>query len=74
MKHKKTDARPCMFPLIKLAKKLKVTGPTGESWPLTPGFPLIKLAKKLKETFITDVTIPDEIQFPLIKLAKKLKV
>ncbi len=59
-----------LFPLIKLAKKLK-----GEKkWlPTTQPckFPLIKLAKKLKEGKPKPFLQPS--RFPLIKLAKKLK-
>ncbi len=36
------------FPLIKLAKKLKVFGSRVHPWVPTRSFPLIKLAKKLK--------------------------
>ncbi len=60
-----------MFPLIKLAKKLK------EEYVITTdeflaSFPLIKLAKKLKgeEVWFNY----GRESFPLIKLAKKLKV
>ena len=60
-----------LFPLIKLAKKLKDgklvgTGSTGIS-----RFPLIKLAKKLKDN--DREWLCSQVQFPLIKLAKKLK-
>ena len=60
------------FPLIKLAKKLKVTAFNG--WAASVElFPLIKLAKKLKEK--TNHSLPSvSFLFPLIKLAKKLKV
>jgi hypothetical protein len=37
------------FPLIKLAKKLKVVAQMQNQKALDEGFPLIKLAKKLKE-------------------------
>ncbi len=62
-----------MFPLIKLAKKLKEVPPTLDF----PGkgaetFPLIKLAKKLKAGLIKRGTRGKQM-FPLIKLAKKLK-
>ena len=61
-----------MFPLIKLAKKLKAPRPRrspsqAPSWP----FPLIKLAKKLKAVSVYP-SLPEKT-FPLIKLAKKLK-
>ncbi len=60
-----------LFPLIKLAKKLKVF------WvPVKRGhfrkFPLIKLAKKLK-VIIAGIICFVATGFPLIKLAKKLK-
>ncbi len=64
-----------LFPLIKLAKKLKAWGyKRAVCFPYE--FPLIKLAKKLKVCTITiQWTIQWTIQssFPLIKLAKKLK-
>ncbi len=59
------------FPLIKLAKKLKVD--TTSALSVEEMFPLIKLAKKLKVTIIGDMVMGN-IRFPLIKLAKKLKV
>ena len=64
---------PYVFPLIKLAKKLKVGSvlddleKNGEK-----GFPLIKLAKKLKVSVKNSMN--ENSLFPLIKLAKKLKV
>ncbi len=62
-----------MFPLIKLAKKLKVA-PQQASWPGSRSFPLIKLAKKLKagDAVLRGPYI-SRVVFPLIKLAKKLK-
>ena len=58
-----------MFPLIKLAKKLKVM--TLQEGKVKP-FPLIKLAKKLKGWFSV-LLLAQTRRFPLIKLAKKLK-
>ncbi len=62
--------RQAMFPLIKLAKKLKVFETAGDD---LGRFPLIKLAKKLKEDLAKLEGIFPELSFPLIKLAKKLK-
>ncbi len=59
------------FPLIKLAKKLKVD-PNGKVWPIK-AFPLIKLAKKLKVDTLVELLDRIAESFPLIKLAKKLK-
>jgi len=59
------------FPLIKLAKKLKVFKNSNLTRIWAGVFPLIKLAKKLKEYLPCS---PHSISFPLIKLAKKLKV
>ena len=64
------------FPLIKLAKKLKVE--LFKNLLEAEKFPLIKLAKKLKEDFATPISLGDHAirslnGFPLIKLAKKLK-
>ena len=59
-----------MFPLIKLAKKLKAK--KRQNWLETANeFPLIKLAKKLKEG--VRIQYGKLKLFPLIKLAKKLK-
>ena len=58
-----------VFPLIKLAKKLKVM--TLQEGKVKP-FPLIKLAKKLKGWFSV-LLLAQTRRFPLIKLAKKLK-
>ena len=58
------------FPLIKLAKKLKVTY-SRLAVSLLNQFPLIKLAKKLKDGY-NEGQGPEQT-FPLIKLAKKLK-
>ncbi len=65
----------CLFPLIKLAKKLKDAKGQSllERIPGTFEFPLIKLAKKLKEQLFCP-SAPSMGLFPLIKLAKKLKV
>ncbi len=60
-----------MFPLIKLAKKLKVEEQMTDN--RTHLFPLIKLAKKLKAVGAIH-ELPLLGWFPLIKLAKKLKV
>jgi hypothetical protein len=59
-----------VFPLIKLAKKLK--GSNLLSF-YPPAFPLIKLAKKLKAATSSTALIRVTPSFPLIKLAKKLK-
>ena len=63
-----------MFPLIKLAKKLKdgQRFKSGEK-NLPARFPLIKLAKKLKERYRYLAYTFSHFKFPLIKLAKKLK-
>jgi hypothetical protein len=60
-----------LFPLIKLAKKLKVEH-ARKLQNQASTFPLIKLAKKLKAGVEPTFT-PQEAWFPLIKLAKKLK-
>ncbi len=61
-----------MFPLIKLAKKLKVLIVIAAGMAFCLLFPLIKLAKKLK---VLKLSLPFYcFLFPLIKLAKKLKV
>ncbi len=60
-----------MFPLIKLAKKLK-GGMISQFKNPTSTFPLIKLAKKLKVEELFKLCKKLE-RFPLIKLAKKLK-
>ncbi len=61
-----------MFPLIKLAKKLKDDKKNKHGHNKHRRFPLIKLAKKLKEYY---ALLPADYygKFPLIKLAKKLK-
>ena len=59
-----------MFPLIKLAKKLKESAALAAGYVVM--FPLIKLAKKLKGVRFSAWCLP--LMFPLIKLAKKLKV
>ena len=61
-----------LFPLIKLAKKLKGNNSNLDT-PAPSLFPLIKLAKKLKD-YCAGIKIqyPNK-PFPLIKLAKKLK-
>ena len=61
-----------MFPLIKLAKKLKGFGFGLVVLEPHPVFPLIKLAKKLKDPRKHDNN-NTRTWFPLIKLAKKLK-
>ncbi len=64
-----------MFPLIKLAKKLKGSVDRHRLVKSNLLFPLIKLAKKLK-VFIAIalvIAIATTPRFPLIKLAKKLK-
>jgi len=61
-----------VFPLIKLAKKLKGEKYDKGEW--TQEFPLIKLAKKLKGVIDSNYTnLTPGLWFPLIKLAKKLK-
>ena len=62
-----------MFPLIKLAKKLKEKKGAAKVKSAIM-FPLIKLAKKLKGNPVATMNniITQEL-FPLIKLAKKLK-
>jgi len=59
------------FPLIKLAKKLKVLKTLDNADQLIALFPLIKLAKKLKVKMLKRFMCYKT--FPLIKLAKKLK-
>ena len=61
------------FPLIKLAKKLKVSRTKALRIVHLKSFPLIKLAKKLKVPGSLASWLRSE-KFPLIKLAKKLKV
>ncbi len=62
-----------LFPLIKLAKKLKAyLRKALQNWEETEAFPLIKLAKKLK-VLTLPVDSNGDLEFPLIKLAKKLK-
>ena len=59
-----------VFPLIKLAKKLKEVIRV-DIFDMKKLFPLIKLAKKLKDSNQAGTLV--FLQFPLIKLAKKLK-
>jgi hypothetical protein len=59
-----------VFPLIKLAKKLKAFCTKLKRTLKKEKFPLIKLAKKLKVLFLFLFL---RKKFPLIKLAKKLK-
>ena len=61
-----------LFPLIKLAKKLKDDS-NGILGSATTAFPLIKLAKKLKVDYWGRTMGLMLMAFPLIKLAKKLK-
>ena len=61
------------FPLIKLAKKLKVGDLEVIELQEIAAFPLIKLAKKLKDQPDGGKSLIFK-KFPLIKLAKKLKV
>ena len=68
------DVVKALFPLIKLAKKLKeVKSRRDRRYSQRTEFPLIKLAKKLKGGIprIRGVCVAQG--FPLIKLAKKLK-
>ena len=62
-----------LFPLIKLAKKLKEKCATSVSAANAQTFPLIKLAKKLKVENLKKLQLIEVEPFPLIKLAKKLK-
>jgi len=65
-----------LFPLIKLAKKLKAATAQNQATKLFRMFPLIKLAKKLKAVptpYRNALLSKRKITFPLIKLAKKLK-
>ena len=62
-----------MFPLIKLAKKLKDIARRCR-YGVYAEFPLIKLAKKLKVCRTLWLRPDPNFLFPLIKLAKKLKV
>ena len=62
-----------LFPLIKLAKKLKACRKNRNRKSTSSfTFPLIKLAKKLKDIAGYTIVITHQV-FPLIKLAKKLK-
>ena len=62
-----------VFPLIKLAKKLKDQYLQEKTNGALKWFPLIKLAKKLKEGPNGNEKRSRAHWFPLIKLAKKLK-